>query len=80
MGFALDGIIFLVELQAFFPVEDLTELVAAGETLIEGIVAETDVLGVVDVATIIDLVDIGPKDGPKAHRARLARGVDLAAA
>ena len=47
--------------------------------LVKTLVAKADFLGILDIAAIINFFYIRPEDCPEAHRARLARCVQLAA-
>lgn len=74
--------VFLEEFQAGHAVQlchEAGEFVAAAEDSVELVVTEADEAVVLDGATVVDLVDIGPHAGTEAHMAGLAGGVELTA-
>lgn len=78
----LHCLVFIEKLQTGFAVKFLhkmSEFVSSTENLVEFVVAEANHTVVFDGATIINMVDVGPHTGAKAHVARLASGVQSAA-
>lgn len=67
-------LVILVELEASFTVAFL----GLERVLVELVVAETDFLGVLEVAGVVALAHVGPLDGAHAHGAGVADGVDFA--
>ena len=48
--------------------------------LVDEFIVESGIGGIPTITAVIDMVQVGPVDGSKAHRAWLARRVDVAAA